>query len=233
LRICRTRGVRLSLAVLVGLLASAPSARAVVTIEVNPTSGAPGSTATFQVTLSTGGAEVGGTLNTVSVDAATPLVACTTNPGLTLSECSLQPQGCTAGVNCQAVRCFIAQLAAPPPAIPDGTLLYQCSVKIAANATGTHQLVCSDASASDTAANTLDTQCPPGQVQTGMSLCCGDIDGNGAVSVSEVTKAVIALVNRDFSADPAAQCTTPGVITTSDVTNIISNLVSRWCSGVL
>jgi len=166
MQICTAPRARLSVAVLLGLLGSAPSARAVVTIDVGSATGAPGSTVTFNVVLSTGGEQVGGTLNSVSFDPATPIVACTTNPGLTLSQCNALPQDCTPGVDCQEVRCFIAQLASPPPPIANGTLLYSCSVKVAPNATeGSYPLLCSGQSASDPDGHTLDVQCMDGQVQ--------------------------------------------------------------------
>jgi hypothetical protein len=166
MRICRASRAWLSLAVLLAVLGSAPSAGAVVLINVGSATGVPGGTAQFLVTLSTGGAQVGGTLNSVFFDPVTPILACTTNPGMTLSQCALQPQDCTPGVDCQFVRCFIGQLASPPPPIADGAVLYFCTVDIASNADVTsYPLTCSDASAADVNNKPLQVECSDGEVQ--------------------------------------------------------------------
>jgi len=81
----------LSLAVLLGVLGSAPSAGAVVSIDMESTTGAPGSTATFLVSLSGGGAQVGGVQNTITFDPLTPIASCTLIPFLLQAGFRLGP----------------------------------------------------------------------------------------------------------------------------------------------
>lgn len=81
----------LSLGVLLGVLGSAPSARAVVSIDMESTTGAPGSTATFLVSLSGGGAQVAGVQNTISFDPLTPIASCTLTPYLLQAGFRLGP----------------------------------------------------------------------------------------------------------------------------------------------
>jgi hypothetical protein len=174
----------LSLAAIVGVLVLAASAHAVVTIDVGSVAGTPGSTVTFGVTLHTTGEQVGGTLNRIAFDAATPIATYNISPVLAgLSDCSWLPQHCTRLVDCQQVSCLIAPDISP---IPDGSILYTCDVKIAANAAaGSYPLVCSGWSASDPTGKPLQAQCSNGQIQVG---CPGDCDGDGTVTVQEVVK---------------------------------------------
>jgi hypothetical protein len=168
MRICETRSVRLGLAVLLGLLGSAPRARAAVSVNVGSVSGSPGSTLNiFYVTLTTtAGEQVAATDTTIGFEAATPVVQCTTNPSFAISQCALQPTGCTAGVNgnCEQTECIIAGFGGT---IPNGSVLYTCDVDIASNAAiGDYVLSCPAVSVFDSAGNPLSpTTCTSGDVE--------------------------------------------------------------------
>jgi hypothetical protein len=156
------RGVRAIMAVAAATFVSATAA-ATVSINIGSTRGAPGATATFQVALDSGGAQVGGVQNTILFDPATPIASCVIHPALAgLSNWSLQPQGCTPLVNCTQANFVILLFGAP---IPDG-LLYQCDVKIAVDAAdGILPLRCSGARAGDPGGQVLPVQCVEGQVE--------------------------------------------------------------------
>jgi len=139
------------------------TAAATVSINIGSTSGAPGATVTFQVTLDSGGAQVGGVQNEILFDPATPIASCAIYPPLTgLSNWGLQPQGCTPLVDCSQANFVILLFGSQ---IPDG-LLYQCDVKIAADAAaGIFPLHCSGAGAADPDGQVLAAQCVEGQVE--------------------------------------------------------------------
>jgi hypothetical protein len=164
MRIGTARRAWLGVAVLLGLLGSAPRARAVVSVYVGSATGVPGGTATFQVVMTTTGEQVAGVGNTITFNSLTPIASCAINP-LLFPTWSLQPPGCTALVNCTHAN-FISlgqQLGGP---IPNGTTLYVCTVNIASNAgVGSYPLTCSDASAGDVDRNPLQVQCPDGHVE--------------------------------------------------------------------
>jgi len=149
-------------ALAVALLSAAPAAGA-VSINIGSASGAPGMSVTFQGSLTTDGAQVGGVQHAIAFDPATPIASCTLNPALaSLSRWSLQPPGCTASVDCTQVNFVMVSFGS---AIPDGTL-YHCDVKIAANAAGgRYPLACSAARASDPQGQVLPVECAGGQVE--------------------------------------------------------------------
>jgi hypothetical protein len=138
------------------------TAAATVSISIGSTSGAPGDTVPFQVTLASGGASVGGVQNLILFDPATPIASCAIFPPLAgLSGWSLRPQGCTPLVNCTQANFVILLFGT---AIPDG-LLYQCTVKIRADAPGgVFPLRCSGAGAGEPGGQVLAVQCVDGQV---------------------------------------------------------------------
>jgi len=63
---------------------------------------------------------------------------------------------------------------------------------------------------------------------TAVAPCCGDSDGSGMISTSEATNAVIGLIQRDPTKNPAAAV--DGVITTASATKVVLNLVQRMCN---
>jgi hypothetical protein len=148
---------------LVALLASAACAHA-ASIDVGSASGAPGTTVTIDVTLNTMGQQVGGTTNDVAFDLATPITACRVNPEFAiLSGVSFQPQGCTVGVDCAGLRAVIIEPNLLP--IRNGSVLYSCDIKIAANAgAGSYPLACSSPSASSPGGGSVTAECSDGEV---------------------------------------------------------------------
>jgi hypothetical protein len=167
MRVCRTRRGQLGLALLLALGASARSAHAVVSINITSATSAPGSTVTFQVRLSGGGAQVGGVENTITFDPLTPIASCVVQPFLFPQwnpTNNFQPQGCTPLVDCGQVKFLLimSQLGAP---MPDG-VLYQCEVRIAPNAVeDSYPLVCSGERATDPSGGPLDVQCADAAIQ--------------------------------------------------------------------
>ncbi|MFI5367189.1 MAG: hypothetical protein ACHQ4J_16385 [Candidatus Binatia bacterium] len=153
-----------AMAALACLLVSTTAAQA-VTINIGSATGAPGSTIMIQATLSTMGVQVGGVSNNIVFDPATPIVDCQLNPALNLSAWELQPQGCTAGVDCQQAR--FLNLRFSSQSIPDGTVLYTCTIHIAANAPAqAFPLVCSSPSGSTLdPPSPLTVDCPNAQVE--------------------------------------------------------------------
>lgn len=164
MRIGTARRAWLGVAVLLGLLGSAPRARAVVSVYVGSATGVPGGKATFDVVMTTTGEQVAAVGNTITFDSLTPIASCAISP-LLFPTWALQPPGCTALVNCTYAN-FIALGQQLGGAIPNGTTLYHCTVDIASDAdTVDYPLTCSNASAGDLAHGTLQVQCSDGQVQ--------------------------------------------------------------------
>ena len=164
MRIGTARRAWLGVAVLLGLLGSAPRARAVVSVYVGSATGVPGGTATFQVVLTTTGEQVGGVQNTITFDSLTPIASCAINP-LLFPTWSLQPPGCTPLANCTHAN-FVLLMQQLGTTIPNGSTLYTCTVSVASDADViSYPLTCSNASAADVNHNTLQVQCSDGQIQ--------------------------------------------------------------------
>ncbi len=130
----------------IGRLAIAAIAQA-VSIDVGSSSGPVGSTVSVAVTLTTGGAEVGGITNVLTSDSA--FVGCSVGPNLGISSLLLQPQGCTPGSDCQQVGAVITgPINGSLQPIPDGSVLYTCDVKITGGSVGqVFHLTCSEPAA--------------------------------------------------------------------------------------
>ncbi|HSP95953.1 MAG TPA: hypothetical protein VL049_01735 [Candidatus Dormibacteraeota bacterium] len=122
-------------------------------VDVGSTSGAPGTQATFVVTLSTAGASVAGVQADIAFDSInTPLAAtgsgrpdCTVNPDIAkeATAFAFQPPGCS-GASCTAFRALVLSFSNVDP-IPDGSVLYSCNVNIAAGAAaGSYPLIVSN-----------------------------------------------------------------------------------------
>ncbi|HVM97897.1 MAG TPA: hypothetical protein VMT89_15995, partial [Candidatus Acidoferrales bacterium] len=120
------------------------------TLLLSQTSGNLGDLVNLAATLYTLGAPIAGLDNTITFDSiATPILAlangspnCTVNPLLDKADSFFQflPQGCS-GSTCTQVRAVIQSLS-NLTAIPDGSALYTCKVKIATNAvSGIYQFV--------------------------------------------------------------------------------------------
>jgi hypothetical protein len=169
MRVNVTRQVFLVTGAVVGLLVTGVCAHA-VTIDVGSTNGLPGSTVTFQVKLNTQGSAVGGTTNDISFDPVTPITACEVNPVFAaLSNVGFLPTGCSPGVNCTGVRAVMLVFGG---SIPNGSVLYTCTVQIAASAVlgSSFPLTCSDATSSTPNAMPLSTQCSNAEIFVSATL---------------------------------------------------------------
>ena len=170
MRMCMPSTVKSAISACVGLLALAVPVRA-VTINVGSAIGKPGDTVSIPVTLSTMSAQVAGTQNDLAFDPNTPVTGpCVMNPGFDngISVVSLEPTTCTVEVENCGIRALL--ILDPPRAIPDGTVLYTCSVKIAADAPlQTFPITCSMPIATDPNNRKLSgVQCSDGQVQVAL-----------------------------------------------------------------
>jgi len=162
--------VKSALSAFVALLAVAVPVRA-VTINVGSAIGKPGDTVSVQVTLSTMGAQVAGVQNDLAFDPSTPVTGpCVMNPAFDngISVVSLEPTTCTVGVDNCGMRALL--LLVPARAIPDGTLLYTCSLKIAADAPlQTFPITCSMPDATDPDNQAIsNVQCTDGEVEVAL-----------------------------------------------------------------
>jgi len=126
---------------------------------------------TIEISLETT-VEVAGTQNDISFDPKAPIAAnssnqpdCTANPDIHKNGTSFafQPAGCTPGTTCTGVRALVLALNNVDP-IPSGSVLYTCQVAIAADATGSIPLPCSNAGAGDPDGNPVGTDCNAGTI---------------------------------------------------------------------
>jgi len=60
--------------------------------------------------------------------------------------------------------------------------------------------------------------------------CAGDQDGDGSVSTGEATAAILGLLTRDATRNPAADTDHDGFISTSEATQVLLNLLNRTCA---
>ena len=117
---------------------------------------APGGDATLTVILRTSGRTVVGVQNDLRFDAHTPIIACQTNPELSNGFSGFH-------IGQTAMRAVIAGLDDIP--IPDGALLYACTVAVSGDATaGTYPLQISNTIGSDPNGNRLDLSGQDGAV---------------------------------------------------------------------
>jgi hypothetical protein len=240
MRWVRMPGVRPIMAVVAAAFVSATAA-ATVSINIGSTSGKPGATVTFQVTVSGGGADVGGVQNTILFEPATPIASCAIQPALAgISGWTLRPQDCTPLVSCTQAH-FVILPDLFGSVIPDG-LLYQCDVKIAASAPGgVFPLRCSEEGAGEPGGQVLPVQCVEGQVEVVRptptttpvaTVCNGDCDGNHLVTVDEILKMVkIALDNGPPGACEAGDANHDGKITVDDIVAAVSAALNTCGPG--
>lgn len=194
-----------------------------VSLTVGSVSGRPNGQVSFSVTLDTMGDMVASVQVDIAFNAATAVNAmggvpdCTVNPAIHKdgSTFSFLPSGCTPGMTCTGVRALIDGNTDP---IASGSTLFSCSATVAATAgTGSYPLVCSGASASDSAGGDLLAMCADGSIQAEPS-CPGDCNGDGEVTVNEITLGVaIALGNQPVSACPAADVNGDGMVNVAEL----------------
>jgi hypothetical protein len=160
-----------------------------VSIDIGSAVGNPGSTVTFQVKLNTEGSAVGGTTNDIIFQPVTPVTACEVNPMFAaLSAVSFLPAGCLPGGNCTGVRAVMLVFGG---SIPNGSVLYTCTVRIAANAAvaASFPLICSNATSSTPNALPLTTRCTNGEISVP-----GPSGGGGVCAAGDTTHAGIAWI---------------------------------------
>ena len=108
----------------------------VVSIDVGVATGTSGATASFDVTLDSGGLSVAGTENDIAFDPLTPIKAtpggapdCTANPATNKNAlAAFEPPGCVVGSTCTGIRVLFLSFSNVDP-IPDG-IIYSCNVQI-------------------------------------------------------------------------------------------------------
>ena len=188
------------------------------TIIINSATGLAGSTVTFTVSLQTT-VMVAGTQNDITFDPQARIAAnddgspkCTVNPDITKPGTSFAflPADCT-GTECTAVRALVLALD-NTNSIPNGSVLYSCEAAIAADATGSHPLTCSNPGAGDPDGKRLGVDCtsgtitvaPPGQA----SIVVGDANGAPGdfvpVEVSLQTAVQVSRTQNDIAFQPQA-----------------------------
>lgn len=121
-------------------------------------------------------------------------------------------------------------------AIPDGSVLYSCKFNIATGLSDGTSIPLTNGNQQAGDPNGVlvaGTTGNNGAVVVGpaVSPCCGDSNSDGAISTGEATGAVLALVNRDVSKNPAADCNSDGAVSTGEATKVILNLVNRTCNS--
>ncbi len=119
-----------------------PAAGGRTQVILSSVSAAPGQTAKVTATLGSGGARVAGTQNDIGFDPRQVAIArkgngkpdCSANPGIGKegTAFSFQPPGC-AGAACTGIRALVLSLSSVD-AIPNGSVLYTCTVQVAAQA---------------------------------------------------------------------------------------------------
>jgi hypothetical protein len=171
------------LAVAASLTLGVRAGLAEVAIDVGTAAGLPGTAASFDVTLASGGQPVAGTQNDVGFDPATRVAStpegepdCSVGPATGRSLfAAFQPPGCTPGADCTSFRAIVISLSSTAP-IPDG-VLYTCRVEIAGGAaSGAYRLAGTRRGASSPPGGELATGGADGAVLVGIDDLGDDED---------------------------------------------------------
>jgi len=146
------------------------------TIVVGTATGAAGDFVPLEVTLQTA-VPVASLQNDITFPPQAGVAAgqngkpmCTVNPDINKEGTSFafEPPDCTPGTDCTGIRAVVLSLAGQDP-IPDGSLLYTCTIAIAEDAeNGSFALTCSNASAKDPSGVVVGTECTNGSVVVGV-----------------------------------------------------------------
>jgi hypothetical protein len=177
-----------------------PAARAaevgVPSVDVGTAGGSPGQQVTVSVSLSTAGASVAGVQDDIAFDSInTPIAAtltgapdCTVNPSINKNATAFafQPPGCT-GTACTAFRAIVISFS-NVDLIPDGSVLYTCSVDISPGAAA--------ASYPLTISN-VDMSTPDGQAITSTGTDGAIIVTGGALPTPTATPAAEGPTSKD------------------------------------
>jgi hypothetical protein len=146
------------------------------TITIGSIAGPAGSVQPLSVTLNSD-IDVVGTQNDITFPTGIGVIAgsnglplCSVNPEIDHAGTSFafQPSGCTVGTTCTGIHTLILALDSGSP-IPDGAVLYTCSVSIGETVeNGTYDLLCSNSGASDPDGGALVTDCVDGEAIVGV-----------------------------------------------------------------
>jgi hypothetical protein len=181
-------------------------------IIVGDATGEPGATTSFDASLETN-ASIAGVQVDIAYDAAAAIAAkedgkpdCTVNAEINKDATSFafQPSGCTPGTDCTAVRAIVLSLENLDP-IPTGSRLFTCTVAIAADATGTYPLTCSNAGAGNTDGDKVGADCTSGTVTVAVAndatIVIDDVVGtagqSATMTVSLTTEVDVAGTQND------------------------------------
>ena len=145
---------------------------------------------------------------------------CTVNPAINKNATHFQylPAGCHPLIDCTAMRAVV--FATDNVAlIPDGALLYTCSLDIGGTTVGTYPLPCGiGASASSPSGDAIITGCGDGMLVVLTTACIGDCDGSGSVTVDDLVTGVnIALGLRPLSDCSSFDVDGSGTITVEEL----------------
>lgn len=164
-----------------------------VALHVGSAQGAAGSIVSVSITMESEGSVVAGTENVITFPTGARIAAiangtpdCTVNEDImkNLSD-AFQPPDCE-GDACTGYKGIIISLENTDE-IPDGSTLYTCHVQIAADATETLELACTDPGASDPDGNALDTTCTNGEITVGPGGATETPTGGGGEATATPT----------------------------------------------
>jgi cell division septation protein DedD len=179
-----------------------------VVIDIGSVLASPGETVPIEVTLATGpAASVAATENEIGyvrgaeiADDGSGNPDCAVNPDLgKTGDFTFLPEGCTPGVDCNAVR---ASVTGGQDLLPDGSILYSCNVTVAEGANDSFPLTCANQAAATADGDFItDTGCTSGAVNVpefvsailpaGGSLTT-DTEGDGCTDIDPTETTLIS-----------------------------------------
>lgn len=174
-----------------------------LSIALIASAGRPGGIACVASIVATSGESLAGAANDIGYDATELAVtSCTINPQIgpgTLADKAVTRSALGAGLERVSVG-------GSNNALPDGSL-YLCQLSVAAAAVPGNHPITNTASATDTFGNTL-SNAAGGATGVVVTSCTGDCDGNDAVTIGEIVKAVNVFLGRPLCdpETPTANC---------------------------
>jgi hypothetical protein len=199
-----------------------------VTIAVGSASAGPGETVVVDVTLNAPDVTVVAAQNDLIFPPQVRVEQCSVNPelGKDDSAFNVEERGCGEQMSCDAVRALVLSLDDVAP-IPDGALLYSCTVSIDADALpgSTLPLICERPGSSPASAEELETACSAGAIEI-LARCAGDCNGNGTVPVDELVTGVnIALGRAIVTMCAAADGNANGSVSVDELVSAVISTV--------
>lgn len=189
-----------------------------VRIALGIAAGSAGAQVSIAATFHANGNVVAGTQNDIAFDPLAPIVSCAKEPGGKDVFVGFQPPGCTPGEDCTAVRLLVLSLSDLDP-IPDGSVLYRCTVAISHTAPdGTYPLTSSAEDASTPDGEAIATVGEDGAVVVaGGAICGGDCNGDNNVTINELIHGLnILLGSASLAQCPAADFNGNGAVTVDE-----------------